>query len=143
MANKFNLKSVEKKVRTQLEVALTEMGNEAKNHFVKSFRDGGFTDKNLQKWKPRKDRGARSQGRAVLVKSGNMRRSIIRRPVNKSNLSVVISTDVPYSAVHNFGLRAGRGKGFIMPKRQFIGDSYQLNEKVKKIIIRNTNKAFR
>jgi len=28
-----------------------------------------------------------------------------------------------YAKVHNEGLRAGRGKGFVMPKRQFIGKS--------------------
>jgi phage gpG-like protein len=29
---------------------------------------------------------------------------------------------VSYAEVHNAGLRAGRGKGFVMPKRRFIGD---------------------
>ena len=33
----------------------------------------------------------------------------------------------PYGRVHNEGLRAGRGSGFIMPKRQFMGESEELN----------------
>ncbi len=32
---------------------------------------------------------------------------------------------------------------FKMPKRQFIGDSYNLNEKIKKILIRKIPKAFK
>jgi phage gpG-like protein len=44
--------------------------------------------------------------------------------------SVLIYTDPnefthskePYGRVHNEGLRAGRGDGFIMPKRQFAGE---------------------
>jgi phage gpG-like protein len=140
---KFNLDKQAKAVKTQLERAMTLIGNEAKNHFVQSFRDGGFTDKSLKKWEPRKNQNKKSAGRGILVKSGDLRRSIIRRPVNKQALSVKITTDLIYAAVHNDGLMAGRGRGFKMPKRQFIGNSYQLNEKVKKIIVQQTDKAFK
>ena len=44
------------------------------------------------------------------------------------------ATPVPYAIVHNEGLRAGRGKGFKMPKRQFIGESAVLNNKISLII---------
>ena len=33
-----------------------------------------------------------------------------------------------YAAVHNEGLKAGRGSGFTMPKRQFMGNSPTLNK---------------
>lgn len=144
MANKFDMGKVGKAVKTQLEASLTLIGAEAKNHFVRSFRDGGFTDKSLQRWKPRKKETKKTIGRGVLIgPAADLRKSIVRKGINKSNLSVVIATDKKYAAVHNLGLKAGRGNGFIMPKRQFIGDSYQLNNKVKAIIISRTNKAFK
>jgi phage gpG-like protein len=85
------------------------ISNTAKNHYVKSFKDQGFTDENYEKWKPRKGEitgfsvSKRSKGsRAILVKSGDLRRSI-KKNVNKSILQVTISSDLPYSAVHNYG----------------------------------------
>jgi len=80
-----------------------------------------------------------------LVKSGDLRRSIRFDTVNKANLSVRIASDLPYAKIHNDGL-TGRAWGkapFKMPKRQFIGDSWNLNEKVKKILITNIDKGFK
>lgn len=145
MANKFDMGRVEKQVRTQLEASLVLMGRTAKTFFTDNFRKQGFEDKTVSKWKPRKDTGKRSQGRAILVKSGDLRRSIRFDTVNKSNLSVRIATDLPYAKIHNEGL-TGKAWGkapFKMPKRQFIGDSYVLNEKIKKVLLTNINKAFK
>ena len=145
MANKFDMGRVEKQVRTQLEASLVLMGRTAKTFFTDNFRKQGFEDKTVSKWKPRKDTGKRSQGRAILVKSGDLRRSIRFDTVNKSNLSVRIATDLPYAKIHNEGL-TGKAWGkapFKMPKRQFIGDSYALNEKIKKVLLTNINKAFK
>ena len=134
--SKFNFKQVEKGGRTAMERAIILIGNEAKNFFVNSFRLQGFEDRTVEKWKPRKKETKRSIGRAILVKSGDLRRSIIREPVNKANLSVKISTDLVYAKVHNEGI----GK---MPKREFIGNSYKLNENCKKIVISQLDKIFK
>jgi phage gpG-like protein len=134
--SKFNLKQVEKGGRTAMERSLILIGNEAKNFFVNSFRVQGFEDKSVDKWKPRKKQTKRNIGRAILVQSGDLRRSIIRQPVNKANLSVKISTDLVYAKVHNEGI----GK---MPKRQFIGNSYKLNENCKKIVVSQLDKIFK
>jgi phage gpG-like protein len=147
--NKFNLKGAEKKARKALENAVVEIGNTAKNFFVENFRKQGFDDKTVEKWKARKKKTYRTKSgkvvddttRAILVKTGDLRRSIIRVP-NRSALNVKIQTDLIYAKVHNDGLRAGRGKGFKMPKRQFIGDSYNLNEKVKAVIVKRLDKVF-
>jgi phage gpG-like protein len=147
--NKFNLKGAEKKARKALENAVVEIGNTAKNFFVENFRKQGFDDKSVQKWKPRKRTTYKTKSgkvvddttRAILVKTGDLRRSIIRVP-NRSALNVKIQTDLIYAKVHNDGLRAGRGKGFKMPKRQFMGDSYNLNEQVKKVIVKRLDKIF-
>lgn len=148
--NKFNMKGMEQKARKALENAVVEVGNTAKNFFVENFRKQGFDDKTVQRWKPRKRTTYRTKSgrivndttRAILVKTGDLRRSIIRVP-NRAAMSVKIQTDLIYAKVHNEGLRAGRGKGFIMPKRQFIGDSYNLNEKVKAVIVKRLDKVFK
>jgi phage gpG-like protein len=133
--NKFNFKGIEKKARTTLENAMVEIGNAAKSFFVENFRKQGFDDKNVERWKPRKKDDKRA-GRAILVKTGDLRRSIIRNPANRAALSVKISTDLVYAARHNNGLKG-------MPKRQFMGDSYNLNERIKKIIVKRLDKTFK
>lgn len=148
--NKFNMKGMEQKARKALENAVVEVGNTAKNFFVENFRKQGFDDKTVQRWKPRKRTTYKTKSgrivndttRAILVKEGDLRRSIIRVP-NRAAMSVKIQTDLIYAKVHNEGLRAGRGKGFIMPKRQFIGDSYNLNEKVKAVLVKRLDKVFK
>lgn len=115
--------------KPQLEKMVDAMGVLAVNHFTQSFRNQGFTDENLQMWKPRKrTERSRMGNRAILVKSGRLRRSI--RSKRFGLLAVKIYTDVPYASVHNNGERSGRGRGFIMPKRQFIGYSGILNRKI-------------
>jgi len=141
--NKFNLKQAEQKARKAMEAALVDVGNTAKVFFVDSFRKQGFDDKNVQKWKPRKRTTYKTKGgktvddttRAILVKTGDLRRSIIRNPANRAALSVKISTDLVYAARHNDGLKN-------MPKRQFMVDSYNLNEKVKAVIVKRLDKVF-
>jgi phage gpG-like protein len=133
--NKFNFKGIEKKARTTLENAMVEIGNSAKSFFVENFRKQGFDDKNVERWQPRKKADKRA-GRAILVKTGDLRRSIIRNPANRAALSVKISTDLVYAARHNNGLKG-------MPKRQFMGDSYNLNERIKKIIVKRLDKTFK
>jgi phage gpG-like protein len=115
--------------KPQLEKVVDAMGVLAANHFTTSFRNQGFTDESLQSWQPRKrTERSRMGNRAILVKSGRLRRSI--RSKRFGLLSVKIYTDVPYASVHNNGERSGRGRGFKMPKRQFIGYSGVLNRKI-------------
>lgn len=75
---------------------------------------------------------ARTTRKILTGDTGDLARSIEIKSV--SNGQVVIWTapnafgsKEPYGRVHNEGLRAGRGKGFIMPKRQFMGESDELN----------------
>jgi phage gpG-like protein len=194
-SNKFDLKQVEKKARKAMEAAIVDVGNTAKVFFVDSFRKQGWDDQSVQKWKKRqlserKGRGSKKSakaartvrsvkaGRAILVKTGDLRRSIKRNPANRAALSIKISTDLPYAKIHNDGGNVvqyvkphrrfvdqgdtmGTGvfniksrkekqakvkvkqdvKGFSrkvrMPKRQFMGDSYNLNEKVKAVIVKH------
>lgn len=132
------------------------LGNEAKNHFLKGFRNnGGQTNASKGGWQPRKKQyhyekiGAKWKkksdiGKNILVQSGTLRRSITVTRV--SNRQAFIGTKgVPYAKIHNEGLM-GRAFGkypFKMPKREFIGRSFELEQKIKRTIeryLKPTNK---
>jgi phage gpG-like protein len=123
------LKKIEE-MKPKLNKIVDSMGIIAKNHFTKSFSDQGFTDETLQHWTQRKrnDRGRNRGSRGILIKSGRLRRSLQVRKIG--SFAINISSSVPYARVHNYGERSGRGKGFIMPKRQFVGYSGQMNRKI-------------
>jgi phage gpG-like protein len=72
-------------------------GQEFVNHSITSFRIGGYIDGNLAKWKERRNKDT---GRATLVKSGALRRSIRLRT---GATWFEIYTDMPYAKIHNEG----------------------------------------
>ena len=118
------------------------VGAEAVSHYRASFRDQGFTDKSKGKWKnvqrrtnPR-DASKAAAKRPILTGSGELGNSIHWR---RSLQDVEIYSDKIYAEVHNKGLRAGRGKGFQMPKRQFIGKSEALTRKISKKVAQRLN----
>jgi phage gpG-like protein len=152
-----------------------EVGDEAVSHFQSNFPEQGFDG---QRWKPRKN--DKTPGRAILTKSGRLKRSIRRKLATFAK--IVISTDVPYAKIHNEGgtinhpggsktlsfVSKGKSKRFgktstekqrsritlqsksttaayqiKMPKRQFMGDSKKLNEKVLKVITNRVGKLFK
>lgn len=137
-----DMKKAEKSISDMVEV----MGTYALNHFKQSFRDEGFTDDTLTKWRKlkREDRGryAKMSGnRAILTRTGRLRRSLIAK--RHGRYAVRITSNVNYANVHNDGLRAGRGKGFIMPKRQFVGYSGKLNRKIITKLDNEIKKIFK
>lgn len=70
--------------------------------FKENFREQAWRDRGAQKWKPRRtNAGRKSDTRAVLVKSGRLRRSI--RAVSVTSKRIAIGTDVPYAQQHNEG----------------------------------------
>ena len=136
MANKFNFKKVQRNSKFALRSIIVLSANEAKNHFVESFRKGGFTDSSLKRWRPRKKIDKRRPGRAVLVDSGDLRKSIRVARVNTQQLNATIATDLPYAEVHN----EGQGR---MPQRQFIGHSDKLDKAITDIIDKKIDSIFR
>lgn len=98
------MKQIFDKILKDLKVELTDK-------FDKNFSAGGFFG---NKWKPKKDGSA-----SHLIKKGALRRSIASHIQGDS---IIFTSSKPYAAVHNEGGKAGRGKGFAMPKRQFIGE---------------------
>ena len=146
MANKFGFDLTSNKILKSISNVMKDGSIEAKNHFMKSFTDGGFTDQQLVKWQPRKKETAKTKGKGVLIASGALRRSIRVSQLSALSFTVVSDLGLPtnkdYAPVHNFGLRAGRGKGFIMPQRRFMGDSQVLQKKIYDNLVRQINKVF-
>lgn len=98
--SKWGLKEKLQKMEAFKSTFPVEAGNIAVNHFVKSFRDQGFTDTSRMQWKPRK--GGKDPNRAILVKSGALRRSI-KRGATSWNRTVIASVGVDYAKIHNEG----------------------------------------
>lgn len=131
MLTKFNFDDVIKrlqKVKTDLPVVLA---NTTKNYFMRENFDKQQFDGTA--WKDvlrHKKKGGSSRNRsAALVQSGKLRRAVENSTdiVSWDKISFKVR-DVAYAGVHNDGLHAGRGAGFTMPKRQFMGDSVGLRK---------------
>lgn len=147
--NKQFMNAKIKAVRKSFPVILEDISVRAENHFADSFENEGFTDETLQKWPKRKslgrfDEAARGKRRGILIGknsgAGKMRNATRVRKLASRN-EVKVSNDAksakgyPYPKVHNEGLGN-------MPKRQFIGNSRQLNRKIKKDIVKTIKRAL-
>ena len=96
-----------RKVRKELPL---QMATVAQNFFVGSFqRQGWYDGLTLKRWTPRKGekwrrkKKGRRGNRAILVKTGRLRRSIKIRSARFQK--IVIATDVDYAAAHNYGYK--------------------------------------
>lgn len=123
----------------------SEIKNEALKHFQKAFKDEGFTDKSFWHWKPVKleYRKREYRNKKILENTGRLKRGLKTFSNSTQNgFTIRFENKVPYAAVHNEGLRAGRGSGFKMPKRMFIGFSHVLNRKLINIFNKRIRKIF-
>ncbi len=77
----------------------TWAGNAALNFYKDSWRRQGFIDTSFKRWPKRKKEGG-SKDRAILVKSGQLRRSL-RLRVGTTWFEVY--SEVPYAKAHNEG----------------------------------------
>lgn len=114
------------------------IANEIKNFVLKSWDNEAFSDKynKSDPWKKRKRQTKADQRtgkrRGLLVQSGALRRSI-RVGVATWNKIEVGSYGVEYAQYHNRGTSR-------LPKRQFVGTSRVLNDKISKLIKREIGK---
>lgn len=103
---------------------------EAERIHAENFRAEAFIDTPPQKWKPRKKADKNKAKRALLVKTGTMKGHALKGRVRGDAVEFVFPLE--YEKVHNEGLKAGRGAGFQMPKRQFVGESKVLTDRIQK-----------
>ncbi len=133
--------------RDIVDIAATE----AKHFFEDSFENQGFTDTAFEAW-PKTHRGGR-----ILVDTGYLKNSIIT--FEQSLKRIVIGSDAEYAEIHNNGgtipitpkarkffwwmyrmtgdtkwkyMALHKGSHFVIPKRQFIGESQTLMDKLDK-----------
>ena len=135
----FNFKRKIAKFKASQKKLPVAIGALAKSHYLKSFREEGFTDQSLNPWagrttKNRSDRNNKAR-RGLLVDKGHLRRSIrvVRATWNRVEVG---STGIKYARFHN----RGEGK---LPQRQFVGRSEVLNKKISNRIRRETKNIFK
>ncbi|MDR1381776.1 MAG: phage virion morphogenesis protein [Tannerella sp.] len=142
------LKETAKELKSFVEDVAPEIaGNEAVAHFRENFDREGFVDNGLKKWADvkRRDKNSpwygfsantgshfsstRAQDK-ILHDTGELRDSIEYEITGRGE--VTIGSDKPYARVHNEGGTAkifGK-KAFTMPRRQFIGESSELDDRI-------------
>lgn len=76
---------------------------EAQNFFLDSFKRQAWIGDTTEIWAKRKPNAKRNNGRALLVDTGRLKRSIRIKRADWNN--VIIASDVPYAGVHNDGFR--------------------------------------
>lgn len=121
-----------------------KVGAVAKKHFRENFLKGGFVDNGLQEWKPAK---------RLSLKYGDKKNKTLmssRKHLYSNTLdipqrgSVKIENRTPYAAAHNEGTTtAGKNRNVTIPRRQFIGDSAELTEKIKEAIKKEMDKILK
>lgn len=119
----------------------------------KSFEAEQFQDGKSGKWQGRKNDSesgkARTDRRALLVDSGKLISAVEAEVRGKDTVAIAVNDPEAnkYAAVHNEGLRAGKGAGFKMPRRQFMpapGEDFpELDKQVEKFIDDEMDKIFR
>lgn len=137
----------------------------ATSFFKDNFRRQGFPQGRgrFDRWPRRKPGTRRDSGRAILVDSGNLKRSVRKQTVRQGY--VTVGTDVPYAAIHNQGGRISgqqrvrehtrrtrtgrttvqahtRNVDIQMPQRQFMGNSQALNTRLRRMILQELRKVF-
>lgn len=111
------------------------VGKIAVSHFKNNFHEQGFTNKGVQKWTdvqrrthPTRPDRAQASRKILTGETGDLGRSIQARAEKGQ---VVIFSDKEYAKAHNEGTEhAGRNRSVRIPKRQFIGESEELREKI-------------
>lgn len=148
------IRKLQQQAQKAMEAALTDMLITAQNHFTENFRKQGFDDRIVEKWQPRKRQFYRTKGgrrvddstRGILIGkgTGTLRRSLRRLKTSRySGIIYVTGNATEYAKVHNDGLRAGRGIGFKMPKRQFVGHSYNMFQKIDRKVRQRLDRIFK
>lgn len=94
------------------------------------FRDQAWLGDIIEPWKPRKGIKKGNRGRAILVKTGRLRRSI--RVVRYGNMSVTIGSDLPYAQAHNEGAFAQSISVAAFKRKRFQKEVVETNRLTKK-----------
>ena len=100
--NKFNFDTIIKKLESKKSSLPKILANSTKKFFLASWEKQGWDDNGITKWAPRK-KNKKAIGRAVLVKSGALRRAVNASLKSATFDSIKFSVDLPYAQIHNEG----------------------------------------
>ncbi len=163
-----DLKIITERYQAMRQQLMTKIGALMLEFTEQRFREQGWAGTVMQPWQARKNNT--DPGRAILIKSGALRRSVY--VVAKTEDNVTIGSDLPYAKIHNEGgdikhyarsevfvrnRKEGRfvkgttpGHGFSygennmqMPQRRFMGDSPYLRLQIRRLITLEINKCFK
>jgi phage gpG-like protein len=116
------------------------VGNIAKNHFLKAFKDEGFTEETVNPWAKRttKNRSDRNNParRALLVNRGHLRRSIRVGRTSWDRVEVG-SYGITYAKFHN-----NPSQGSKIPRRKFVGSSKVMTRQISNLVRKEFKKIF-
>ncbi|MDM1074213.1 phage virion morphogenesis protein [Empedobacter brevis] len=169
------LRKTQEKLANTIRALPPIIGEEAVNFSLNSFDQEAWSGTYQEVWKKRKNPTkwgkADDTGRSLLIKTGQLRRSI--RITRMNNNMVYIGAggaDTPYAKAHNYGFRGKveqKVRAFTrklkngetqevkehdrtihqnIPKRQFIGsdkDSPYLKARIKRVSIIELKKIFK
>lgn len=149
------------------------VGIEAVKHFKQNFQEEGFVDKGVNKWAARTTkRTGSTNSQKVLSKTSELSESIdysVAKPsviiktdkpyaqIHNEGGEIVVTSKMKkyFWAMHHQAKEAGDtdladhwkgmalAKKIVMPKRQFIGDSEDLNNKIEAKIERDLTKILK
>lgn len=134
------IKELERRFRSIIIRLPAIVGNEALNFVLDNFRKQSFPGTFMQNWPARKNPTkwgrVKRPGRALLVDSGRLRRSI--RIVKSTNDLVVIGTDVKYAKAQNEGFKGKVTQNVQGHQRRVFG-KVKSNGKTKKGVVGTQN----
>ena len=126
MENKLSFDTVIAKFKLA-KVQLPQMlSNDGQRFFIENFQKGGFTDTSFTPWRPRKNRANK---KAMLVKSGALRRAVSQSKYQATfeRITWRVGGLKWNPAFHNEGTDR-------LPQRKFMGDSFALRRRLKQKI---------
>jgi hypothetical protein len=131
--NRFNFDKIIARLERQKDGLGLKLANVAKNEFLGNFKEQGFNGKKWQDVKRRtnptkKDIRTGASTRAILQGkgSGRLRKDVANSVASGhkiSNTGYTLKVDNPYAGYLNEGTEK-------MPKRQFVGTTPRLNNKL-------------
>lgn len=139
-----------------------KIGRIAADHFHENFHKGGFVNGGLHPWQPTKrqlsgSKKATANYGPLLSGRKHLYGSIKYIP---GEYRVTVRSDLIYAAIHNWGgtitqQRGGKKKGkgkkslalpkrvtIVIPQRQFLGESQELNQKINETIDKEISKII-
>jgi phage gpG-like protein len=134
------------KIKEEIMQLHIDVAKVAIDHFTENFEKEGFVNSTLEPWQEVKRRmdprvkGARATRKILIGDDANLKKSI-NAEIKPGEITIY--SDTHYGKAHNEGTdNAGRGHSTHIPKRQFIGDSKELDEKTITLIEKIQDKLF-